>query len=425
GLAEDEVVAAAQRLDDHCTALTAAADALLDGRIGPDTIAPRPFGRAAEALAWLDAERDNLVALVAAARTAGRWRSALTLTLNLQRYLEDHWHGADAYLCGTHAVAAARHLSPVDHAAALTTLGNACRLTGRLDEAVERLTEAAEVAADAGHPRTVGSALHNLGLAHALRGELPAAEAAHRRDVDLSRRQGDRQGEATALVALADVLQRRREPQAATAALVRAARLFHDLGDRRGSGMVALHHARTALHDLKAPGCAAACLAWAVRDFRRAGAQAKVAVASVGLGAAYWELCPACHGTAAISWTREGAALAETGTDDRLKAQSLFQLGFLLAQSGDRTGARPHLERTVTVCAVGDGDPELARLARAARSALAHLGKPKTPLLCTEASARERDELAGLVEGIARGDAPTTSLLVVDPVWLALTGADR
>ncbi|MFH9662607.1 tetratricopeptide repeat protein [Streptomyces sp. NPDC017248] len=424
GLAEDEVAAAAQRLDDHCTTLTAAADALLDGRTGPDT-APGPFGGAAEALAWLETERANLVALVVAARMAKRRRSALALTLNLQRYLEDHWQGADAYLCATHAVAAARHLSPADYAAALTTLGNACRLTGRLDEAVERLSEAAEVAADAGRPRTVGSALHNLGLVHALRGELPSAQATHRKDIDLSRRHGDRQGEASALIALADVLQRRGKPKAATTALVRAAHLFHDLGDRRGSGMVALRHARTALHDLRAPGCAAACLAWAVRDFGQIGAQAKVAVASVELGAAYWQLCPVCYGPAAIRWTGDGAALAETGTDDRLKAQSTFQLGSLLAQSGDRTGARTHLERTAAICARGAGDPELARLARAARSALAHLGKPKSPLLCTEAHARETDELVRLVEGIAHGDTPETSLLVIDPVWFALTGADR
>ncbi|MEU5666964.1 tetratricopeptide repeat protein [Streptomyces longwoodensis] len=423
-LAQDEVAAAAQRLDDHCTALTAAADALLDGRTAAGTV-PGPFEEAAEALAWLDAERANLVALVGAARRADRHRSALTLTLNLQRYLEDHWRGADAYLCGIHAEAAARHLPPTDYATALSALGNACRLTGRLDEAVERLSKAAQVAAQAERPRTVSAALHNLGLTHALRGELPAAEAAHRSDIDLSRRQGDRQGEAMALVALADVLHERGKPEAVTTALVRAAHLFHDLGDGWGSGMVALRHARTALRDLRAPACAAACLGWAVREFRHVGAQAKVAVASVGLGAAYWQLCPACYGTKAITWTRDGAALAETGTDDRLKAQSMFQLGSLLAQSGHRTEARPHLERTESVCAKADGDPELARLARAAHSTLAHLGKPKSPLLCTETPAQETDKLVDLVEAIARGDAPATSLVIVDPVWLALIGAGR
>ncbi|MFD8277494.1 ATP-binding protein [Streptomyces flaveolus] len=421
---EDEVAAAARRLDDHYTALTAAA-ARLDGTAEPDT-APKPFARAAQALAWLDAERTNIVALVGAAREAGRWRSALTLTLNLQRYLEEHWHGTDAYLCGRHAVAAAGHLSPADHAAALTYLGNACRLTGQLDEAVERLSEAVEAATEAGHPHAISSALHNLGLARALRGELPQAEAAHREDVDLSRRRGNRQGEAMALVALADVLRQRGEIRNATTALVRAAHLFHDLGDRRGSGLVALNHARTLLNEEpRAPGCALACLAWAVRDFRQAGARSKVAVASVGLGAAYWALCAACHGPAAIRWTREGAALAETGTDERLKAQSVYQLGSFLAQSGDRTGARTFLERTVTACAADGGDPELARLARAARSALAHLGKPKKPLACSDASSRETDEPADLVEAIARGDALVHSLLIVDPVWFALTGADR
>ncbi|MGJ5761354.1 NB-ARC domain-containing protein [Streptomyces galbus] len=424
GPAEDEVAAAAQRLDDHCTALTAAADALLDGRSTAGAV-PAPFGGAAEALAWLDAERANLVALVGAARRADRHRTVLTLTLNLQRYQEDHWQGADAYLCGTHAEAAARNLPPADHATALATLGNACRLTGRLDEAVERLSEAAEAAAAAGRPRTVSAALHNLGLAHVLRGDLPAAEAAHRCDIDLSRRHGDRRGEAMALVALADVLHERGGPEAVTTELVRAAHLFHDVGDRRGSGMVALRHARTALRDLRAPLCAAALCGWAVHTFRQAGAQAKVAVASIELGAAYWQLCPACYGAKAIRWTRDGAALAETGTDDRLKAQSTFRLGSLLARSGDRTGARAQLERTAAVRAVGDGDPELARLARAARSVLAHLGKPKSPLLCAEAPAQETDRLVDLVEGIARGDTPATSLVIVDPVWLALIGAGR
>ncbi|WP_299536917.1 hypothetical protein [uncultured Streptomyces sp.] len=43
----------------------------------------------------------------------------------------------------------------------------------------------------------------------------------------------------------------------------------------------------------------------------------------------------------------------------------------------------------------------------------------------TTVPARPTDKLVGLVEGIARGDTPATSLLIIDPVRLALIGADR
>lgn len=400
-----DVAAAAGRLDVRCTELTAAAR----NRLGSTTAPAAPeFGSATQALAWLDAERASLVALVAAARQAGRWRPALTITLNLHHYLEEGWYGADAYQCGTHAVEAARHLTPADLAAALSFIGNACRLTGRHDEAVERLTEAVGMAGNAGRTNALSAALHNLGLVHALRREWARAELVHGLDVELSRSCGDRRGEAMALVALAETLRKKGSPEAATAAMVRAARLVHETGDVHGSAMVALTHAQTLLYDARTPTAALLLLAWAVRDFRTTGSQAKVAVASIKLGAAYWARCPVCHGPAALRWTREGLALAEAGTDQELTAQALHQLGSFLAHTGDRAGARPILERAVAACtAVGD-----IERTRAAHSTLSHLGKPKKPLIRDEPPQPEPGEqfdVAAAIETIAAGGAPEPS----------------
>ncbi|WP_328582897.1 tetratricopeptide repeat protein [Streptomyces sp. NBC_00370] len=423
-----EVAAAARRLDVRFTELTAAARDCLGSTATPAPgPAPAPaaheFGSATQVLAWLDAERANLVALVAAARQAGRWRSALTVTSNLHHYLEEGWYGADAYQCGTHAVEAARHLTPADLAAALSFVGNACRLTGRLDEGVERLTEAVGVAGNAGRPGALSSALHNLGLVHARRGDWASAEHVHRLDVELSRSCGDRRGEAMALVALADTHRASGAPQDAVSATVRAAHLVRETADVHGSAMVALSHAQTLLYDGRTPIAALTLLACAVRDFRTTGSQAKVAVASIKLGAAYGARCMVCHGSDAVRWTREGLALAEAGTDQALTAQALHQLGSFLAHTGDRAGARPVLERAVAACtAVGDTERT-----RAARSTLSHLGKPKKPLICDETpppGPGEQFDVTEAIETIA-GGAPKTLCLVADPVWRALFGVDR
>jgi DNA-binding SARP family transcriptional activator/Tfp pilus assembly protein PilF len=203
-----------------------------------------PFADHTQALAWLDTERANLVALVHATAAHGPRPAAWQLADNLRGYFHLRRH-LDDYLAvagsavraaqGQPAPLASAHLSfgaahnaqghtgpaiahfttaltlaeqagwPEGQAAALNNLGMVHSQTGRHRQAAPRFTQAAEVFARAG--RLIGQAicLDNLGIVRRELGELEPAAALHQEAIRLHRQTGFPLAHATALTNLAAV----------------------------------------------------------------------------------------------------------------------------------------------------------------------------------------------------------------------------
>jgi DNA-binding SARP family transcriptional activator/Tfp pilus assembly protein PilF len=203
-----------------------------------------PFADHTRALAWLDTERANLVALVHAAAEHGPRPAAWQLADNLRGYFYLRRHLVDHLAVATDAVRAAQgrpmaqatahlslgaahdaggHTGPAianyttalalaeqagwleGQGAALNNLGTVHSQTGRHRQAAQRFAQAAAVFERAG--RLIGQAicLDNLGIVRRELGELEPAAALHAQAIDLHRQTGFPVGHANALTNLAAV----------------------------------------------------------------------------------------------------------------------------------------------------------------------------------------------------------------------------
>ncbi|WP_051951283.1 tetratricopeptide repeat protein [Actinacidiphila yeochonensis] len=156
------------------------------------------FADRADALAWLETERANLVGAVVLTATT-RPAAALALTESLAEFLIRRRHFHDAVTTGRHALAAARRLG--DRAAegkVLTFLGSALREVQRFEEAVDVHTQAVDVFRETGDRNGEAGALDNLGLALTELRRFEGAVAAHTRAAVMFRDVGDAHNESLA-----------------------------------------------------------------------------------------------------------------------------------------------------------------------------------------------------------------------------------
>jgi tetratricopeptide (TPR) repeat protein len=239
--------AALTRLLDHYRGTAAAAIDLLYpfGKLRrpavPETGVPTvPFRDAADAGAWLEAERANLVAAAAHAADHDRRLRAGQLASVLHPYLDGHAHHADAVTMHTGAVEAARRngdkrtearalldlawvywrqgryaeSSGTCQAAmglcreigdsfgesrAHNTLGNVCLAQHEYERAHHHLAQALALSREIGNPVGEAYALNNLGISHERQGRHDEAVDHHQRALALHRRLASRNGEARAL----------------------------------------------------------------------------------------------------------------------------------------------------------------------------------------------------------------------------------
>ncbi|WP_052391561.1 tetratricopeptide repeat protein [Streptomyces sp. NRRL B-24484] len=196
------------RLLDHYTRTTQAADAHLD----PNTDGDKSrFPDRHAAMAWLDAERANLVAAVHTAHAAGHGE----VTVNLTHFLGDHLRSR-RYLQDALAVATLAHN-------AATSLGDR---------------------------RREGVTWTSLGLAHRELRHFDKALDAHQHALDIYQDLGNRHGEAVAWNNLGGTLQELRRFDDALDAHQHALDIYRDLGDRHGEGS-AWNNLGTALKELR------------------------------------------------------------------------------------------------------------------------------------------------------------------------------
>jgi DNA-binding SARP family transcriptional activator/tetratricopeptide (TPR) repeat protein len=243
----------------------------------PTAVGPTaPLGDHSAALAWLDAERSNLVAAVTQAPPAlapAAWLIADGLRgyLMTYRYVREwseigraglaaakaagdlHGWAAAHFSLGGERWVSAHYEQAVEHysaaldlsrragwadgeAATLGNLGLVYWTAGQLDEAAAQLTAALAVDERTGRTASRATNLSNLGLVHGAQGRPALAADRLNEALECFRRAGSLGGEASVLANLGETYHILGRLSAALDALHRALDINRKLGDRRAEG---------------------------------------------------------------------------------------------------------------------------------------------------------------------------------------------
>ncbi|MET7571706.1 tetratricopeptide repeat protein [Streptomyces sp. NPDC005492] len=221
---------ARERLLSFYRSLAEAADRQLRSPRGESV--PEVFAGRAEALAWLDAERVNLVA--AAQWTGDRLaRDSVRLALSVAEFLRWRRFFDDGIAVGRAARGAAHRLA--DRHSEATVCNNLCGAllrAGRADEAIEPLIRAAGLFDSLGDLTGEGMAWNTLGLALRRSDRLDEAISSHIRARDRFRSTGDLHLEGRAWHNLGLSLDTAGRTEEAVSAFARACEIHRATGDR-------------------------------------------------------------------------------------------------------------------------------------------------------------------------------------------------
>jgi tetratricopeptide (TPR) repeat protein len=203
-------------------------------RLSPDFPTPA-VANAAAALAWLDAERPNLVAVCAHTAAHGWPGHTIQLSPILFRYLDAGAHFPDALSIHTDARNAASQTgNPAAEAYASANLGVVHMRQGRCEEAAEHYQEALPLFSQAGDRVGEARTLTHLGLVNWRQGRYEEAAERHRQALTRYRETGNRIGKANALSNLGLVLWRQGRHEEAAEGHRQALILYREAGHRFG-----------------------------------------------------------------------------------------------------------------------------------------------------------------------------------------------
>jgi DNA-binding SARP family transcriptional activator/Tfp pilus assembly protein PilF len=379
---EEEQRAALTRLFDYYVHTAAAAmDALFPAeqqhrpRIAASAVPAPLITGTASALAWLDAERENLVS-VAVHSAEHHWPGHATrLASTLFRYLETGGHHREAVTIHSHARRAARDTGDrAAEAIALTNLGLVDLRQGCYRQATGYLRKALALYREAGERSGEARTLHDIGIADFEQGHYPQAADHFQKAFMLYRGLGDRVSEARTLNSLGLVDTRLGRYQQAADNLQRAMALCSDVGSSAVAAYAALNLSDVDVRQGRC-GKAASHLQQALALFREIGDRTGEAYALTGLGDAVPrpEQPSAGYHEEALALFREtgdrsgeaealnglGKVFLLTGQDDQARAQHAAAL-VLASQIGNKyQQARSHegLARAYGAC----GNPGYAR----------------------------------------------------------------
>jgi DNA-binding SARP family transcriptional activator len=343
------------RMIDHYLHATALATGFLEpayARQDLDLLDPPrwvpPLSGEEEALAWLDRERANVVAVVGLATEQGWHRQACRLARALWVYLwlngytfdliethelalsaatalgdeaaiatahnylasghvrQAHWDDAVGHL--HRALDVRRRLGDVPgQVATLGNLGLAYRTSGRYAEAVEQIQQELILARTL-DPEALSRPLANLGNVYLLSGRYDEALARHRQHLAVSRQTGNRYQQAIALGDLGAVHVRLGHFGVAVALLKRAWQLKSDVGNRYGAADT-LSDLGSAYRGLGRLGEAITCQQQGLRLMRTVGDRIGECQILNDLGVT---LCAAGETTEACELHRRALAVAES-----------------------------------------------------------------------------------------------------------------
>ncbi|WP_367132333.1 BTAD domain-containing putative transcriptional regulator [Saccharothrix sp. HUAS TT1] len=192
-------------LADHYVTKVGAAMRLYDpAQHGEPTAPTAGLATRDDAMAWLEAERANLLAV--AEHVAGHGDAAHVegLTTALWPYFHVRGHHDESLALHAHALAAARRRADrVAEGVALTGLGIGCERLGRYEEALGHHERAVALGRETGDASCTGRALKNLGVVLRRLGRFEEAERTFGEALAIARAIGNRRGESGVLGSLA------------------------------------------------------------------------------------------------------------------------------------------------------------------------------------------------------------------------------
>jgi tetratricopeptide (TPR) repeat protein/transcriptional regulator with XRE-family HTH domain len=243
------------RLLDYYQHTAALADALLarqprasaapaDGT-GPTAVPA--FADREQALAWVRAERANLLGCLDHVTGTEQHARVIALTAGLAGLLRHDGPWAEALTRHATALRAAQHIGDrPGQAGALLDLGLVWWTTSDYPPAVRDLQEALGICRDLGDQLGQANALAILGYVWRDTGDYPVAVRDLQEALGICRDLGERRGQGNALIFLGDVRRRAGDDQGAIRDLQEALGIYHDLGNRQGQA-----NALTFLGDLR------------------------------------------------------------------------------------------------------------------------------------------------------------------------------
>ncbi|MFB9359683.1 AfsR/SARP family transcriptional regulator [Actinoplanes nipponensis] len=320
-------------------------------------------GTHAAALAWLDAERRNLVALV---RHAGPGAHRCRLADGMRGYFHLGRHTAEWIAVAEAALTAAEGIGDrLAQEAARHSLGTAYRSIGDRSGALHQYARALWLARRCGWRDAEATTLGNLGMIHHAQGRLDAAVARLTRAIAIDRSTGRRAGVANNLGLLGDVHLDQGRFAEARAAYGEALELNRVAGNVHGQAL-----ARTGLRQISlASGRPAEAFGWfadALAGYTKVGDRDGQAVIhhrmSVVEGDRGRVRAARAHAVRALD-------LARAAGDPRTEADSLAALGAVLGREGRHRAASERYQQAYALAPHSSPRHEIEALTGLARSA--------------------------------------------------------
>jgi DNA-binding SARP family transcriptional activator/Tfp pilus assembly protein PilF len=289
------------------------------------------FGTPAQALAWLDDERANLIAAIGYAAGNRIGRAAWLLAECLRGYFWRGKHTVDWHAAATAALAAAEDAADLQaQAAGRRSLADLNLNLDRYDEAIEDYREAAELARRAGWGEGEAAVLTNLGMVFHYAGRLPEAAEHYSRALALERRGGRLDGQAVNSGNLGRVNHERGRLAEAREQIADALSMYRELRSVGGEAD-ALTNLGEVCHDLGELDAAVDHLTRAGQLHERMGDSSGVASALVSLAAV---LTDADRLAEAVEKAAAGERLASTIELRRIEARAWIVLAAIDLRRG-------------------------------------------------------------------------------------------
>ncbi|WP_235946631.1 AfsR/SARP family transcriptional regulator [Nocardia terrae] len=305
-----------------------------------------PLAGPAAAAAWLDAERDNLVAAGCWAERHDSPAHAVGMAATLRPYVDGNGHHGEAQRLHTAALTAAARLGDATaRSRALTDLGWTAWRRGDYDTADEWSRQALTATRDAANDYDHARALNTLGNVAWRRRDPRAAREYFEAALDLARADGNRVGEAHVLGNLGPALDHTGDTDLARAHLNRALALHRELGNHRGEALV---HTYLGTIDSRHGDHIAARghHRRAAELYRALGSPTDEAAARNGLGVA---LCDSGDPAAALAEHRTALELGDQHSHRPEQARAHDRLARALHRLDRRAEAREHAEHALTL----------------------------------------------------------------------------
>jgi DNA-binding SARP family transcriptional activator len=342
-----------ERLLDWYLVIAATANRLIDR--GRDRVTPVPrhppaeppfAGTAASALAFLDAERSNLVPVVRYAAERGHPTTAWQLTYLLTGYFDSRGHWGDRVELCRWGVTAAAATGPVDVEGLMRSgLGVAYIMTRRFDEALAELGRALALLRVGGDRHGEAHVHNNIAVAYARMRRPEKAIGSYHRALTLHTELGADIGVALALSNIGDAYVSLGRPDLGVEHLTRSLALSRRIGNARleAAALGGLGQAHLAAGD---PSAAVAAFGECLTVRRRTGDRRSEADTLYHLGLGHLRCGDAAT---AIDQLRPALSLSQEVADPHLEAQVLRGLGRAHLDAGDLTAARGYLHLALVV----------------------------------------------------------------------------